>query len=525
MRKKTLPLIVLILSFTASLAQDYWQQEVHYTIDVTLIEKQRSLKGNLSLRYINHSPDTLTYLWFHLWPNAYKDKNTALARQLEEDKKGKKKLEDKKSQGYIDGLAFTVDGKAVTTEQDSAGNPDVIKLILPAPLALGQTAIIATPFNVKLPFYFSRSGYNGDQYMICQWYPKPAVYDKKGWHAFPYLDQGEFYSEFGSFTVNITVPAAYVVGATGTLQTKEELDQYKTIGAQNYQAKAAVAKYKAAQPDAPKTLQYYDENIHDFAWFADKEVIIQYDTLRLPSGKIIDAFTYYQPKGNKEWRNSITFVKDAVHRYSGWIGEYPWPVVQAVEGPKNLSSGGMEYPMITLITSPDADAVNLDAVIAHEVGHNWFYGMLGTNERDYPWMDEGINSFYQFRYEAEKYKTNTIFGKSMPRELKTLPADELLSRIYNALNSLPAKEPVNTGSTGFANKNDYGIVVYVKAATWLYLVEMALGREQFDKAMQDYFAAWKFKHPYPEDLKASLEKSTGVDLSEVFELLNKEGNF
>ncbi len=101
--------------------------------------------------------------------------------------------------------------------------------------------------------------------------------------------------------------------------------------------------------------------------------------------------------------------------------EYPWPVVQAVEGPKNLSSGGMEYPMITLITSPEAKAEELDAVITHEVGHNWFYGILGSNERDYPWMDEGINSFYQFRYEAEKYRSNSIFGKSMPKEIKALP--------------------------------------------------------------------------------------------------------
>jgi aminopeptidase N len=237
------------------------------------------------------------------------------------------------------------------------------------------------------------------------------------------------------------------------------------------------------------------------------------------------VFSYAQPNGNKGWKNSISIIKDAVHHYSTWMGEYAWPVVQAVEGPKNLSSGGMEYPMITLITSPDSDVEELDATITHEVGHNWFYGMLGSNERDYPWMDEGINSFYQFRYEAEKYKTNSIFGKSIPKEFKTLPAEEVMDRIYNAFNSMPAKEPVNTGSSSFPNKNDYGIVVYVKGATWLYLVQVSLGREVFDKAMQDYFANWRFKHPYPEDLKAALEKSSGINLDKQFELLNKEGNF
>ncbi|MDF2190015.1 M1 family metallopeptidase [Paraflavitalea sp. CAU 1676] len=525
MYKKIVSLLILILSTCALLAQDYWQQEVHYNIDVALNEKLKSLDGKLQLKYINRSPDTLTYIWFHLWPNAYKDNTTALARQLSADKEGRKKLKNKKSEGFMDGLAFTVDGKTAVTMPDTAGNPDVIKVLLPAPLMPGQTASLATPFQVKLPYYFSRSGYDGDQYMICQWYPKPAVYDKKGWHPIPYLDQGEFYSEFGSFSVNITVPAEYIVGATGSLLTKDELERYKSIGAQNYQARSAVAKYQTDKPGTTKTLQYVGENIHDFAWFADKDVVIQYDTLQLPSGKIIDAFAWYQPNGNVQWGLGVNYIKDAIRKYSGWIGEYPWPVAQAVEGPKNLTSGGMEYPMITLITSPEADAEGLDAVITHEVGHNWFYGILGSNERDHPWMDEGINSFYQFRYEAEKYKSNSIFGKSLPKEIKALPAEELLSRVYNALNSLPAKEPVNTGSTGFANKNDYGIVVYVKAATWLYLVQMAMGRENFDKAMQEYFSTWKFKHPYPEDLKTALEKATGSDLSQYFELLNKEGNF
>jgi hypothetical protein len=524
MNKKLHLLTGLILFFNVAFAQDYWQQEVHYNIDVSLNEKQHTLKGDLSVEYINHSPDTLTYIWFHLWPNAYKNENTALAKQLAADKEASKKWKEK-NQGYIDSLSFKVNGQSITTGADSANDIDVVKLVLPSPLLPGQKATITTPFYVKLPFYFSRSGYDGDQYMICQWYPKPAVYDRKGWHAFPYLDQGEFYSEYGTFKVNITVPADFVIGATGVLQNKDELERYKAIGAKNYQAPDNVEMYKAIQPKSLKTLQYYGENIHDFAWFADKDAVIQYDTLQLASGKIIDVFSYSQPNGNKGWKNSISIIKDAVRHYSAWMGEYAWPVVQAVEGPKNLSSGGMEYPMITLITSPDSDIEELDATITHEVGHNWFYGMLGSNERDYPWMDEGINSFYQFRYEAEKYKTNSIFGKSIPKEFKTLPAEEVMDRIYNAFNSMPAKEPVNTGSSSFPNKNDYGIVVYVKGATWLYLVQVSLGREVFDKAMQDYFANWRFKHPYPEDLKAALEKSSGINLDKQFELLNKEGNF
>ncbi len=518
-------LLTCVCIFSVKSQTSYWQQEVRYTIDVSLNDVQHALNGKLALDYFNHSPDTLSFIWFHLWPNAYRNNNTALYKQLLNDKEGKKKLKNV-DPGYLDSLDFKVDGKPSSIQYDGE-NIDMAKLLLPKPLYPGEHITITTPFYVKLPSYFSRSGHAGQQYMVCQWYPKPAVYDRKGWHAFPYLDQGEFYSEYGSFNVTITLPAEYVVGATGSLQSTDEYEQYKTIGSQNYQnrEKGTVRFYKPGKPGQTKKLFYQAGNVHDFAWFADKDFIIQFDTVQLPSGKITDAFTFYQPNSNKEWRNSIDFVKDAVTSYSRWLGEYPYPVVQAVEGPKNNSSGGMEYPMITLITSPDADKENLDAVITHEVGHNWFYGMLGTNERDNPWMDEGLNTFYQFRYEADKYRANSIFGKGLPKELKALSAQDFLARIYVALNNLPAKEPVVTSSTNFANKEDYSIVVYIKAAIWLFIAENTLGKEEFDKGMKTYFESWKFKHPYPEDLKNTLENASGKKLDDLFELLNKEGSF
>ncbi|MFT3822365.1 MAG: M1 family metallopeptidase [Chitinophagaceae bacterium] len=513
-------ILQLVLWQAAKAQSSYWQQEVNYNINVTLNDNNNSIKGNLSLEYINHSPDTLTFIWFHLFPNAYKNAETALAKQLAESEDGKKKLVNI-GKGYIDSLQFTVNGQLAQTSVGD--NIDILKLILPKPLLPGDKVSIATPFFVQLPPYFSRSGYDGQQYMVCQWYPKPAVYDRKGWHQFPYLDQGEFYSEYGSFKVSVTLPTDYVVGATGLLQVKEELDAYKKIGLQNNQDPSKPVLYKAAKKGV-KTLSWYGEKIHDFAWFASKEFVIRYDTLQLP-GHTVDVFSYGQLKGNNEWKKSTSFIKDAVSHYSGWIGEYPYPVVQAVEGPKNLSSGGMEYPMITLITSPDANEERMDAVITHEVGHNWFYGILGSNERDHPWMDEGVNTYYQFRYEGEKYRDNSIFGGNIPKELKNLSAADFLARIYGALNSIPAAKPVSTSSTGFPNKDDYGIVVYVKTAVWLYIIENSIGRDVLDKGVQTYFNEWKFKHPYPEDFKAALEKANGSSLDKLFELLNKEGNF
>src|SRR5690606_12415105 len=148
----------------------------------------------------------------------------------------------------------------------------------------------------------------------------------------------------------------------------------------------------------------------------------------------------------------IDYIKDAVKKYNGWIGEYDYPVVQVVEGPENNSSGGMEYPMITLITSPDAAEETLDAVITHEVGHNWFMSMLGSNERDHTWMDEGLNAYYQFRYEAEEYRANSIFGKSIPAELKKLPSDKFLAVIYNAIHeNVPMQSAMDIPADKFPN--------------------------------------------------------------------------
>lgn len=523
MQNKIIALLILTcLRQIVNAQSTYWQQEVNYTINVSLDDKQHSLNGNISLQYINNSPDTLAYIWFHLWPNAYKNDQTALAKQLSSDPDSDKKRKNSEP-GFIDNLEFKINGQVVTTEPDP-NNIDILKVLLSQPLLPGKEVAISTPFHVQLPSYYSRSGHNGQQYMICQWYPKPAVYDRKGWHAFPYLDQGEFYSEYGTFYVNITVPSEYVVGATGTLMTPGEKEKYISIGRENNLGKKTTA-YKTDKPGTTKTLRYTGERIHDFAWFADKDFVIRYDTLQLASGNTIDVFSYSQRNGNKQWKNSIGYIEDAVRHYSNWLGEYPYPTVQAVEGPKNLSSGGMEYPMITLITSPDANEESLDGVITHEVGHNWFYGILASNERQHPWMDEGMNTYLQFRYEAEKYRANSLFGNSLPREMKKLPVDDFQSRIYNGLNSIPANKPIETESTGFPNKDDYGIVVYVKTAIWLYLVENSIGREALDKGLHEYFQQWKFKHPYPEDLKAVLEKVSGSKIDALWALLSKEGNF
>jgi hypothetical protein len=524
---RSIILFVCILISGSLTAQSYWQQQLRYTIQAELNDTEKSINGFETIVYKNNSPNTLDFIWFHIWPNAYKHDSTSLMKQIHNDKERSKK-EAVSGFGSIEGLAFKVNDQPAQTEAHS--NPqyiDVIKLLLQNPLLPGDSITISTPFKVMLPPYFSRSGHADGEFMACQWYPKPAVFDQTGWHEFPYLDMGEFYSEYADYSVTLRIPSAYVVGATGTLLTKDELDLYKSIGSRNVaKRKKKPATYKPSGDSQMKTLQYSAKQVPDFAWFADKNFVIQYDTILLPSGKVIDAFSYYHNKKKTIWNNSIDYIKDAVKKYSRWIGEYEYPVVQVVEGPENNSSGGMEYPMITLITSPDAKVETLDAVITHEVGHNWFMSILGSNERAHTWMDEGLNTYFQFRYEAEKYRSNSIFGKSLPADLKKLPADKFLNIIYSAIDkNLPMQSAMDTPADKFPDSNEYGLVSYVKTALWMYILESKVGPQKAELAIQNYFNKWKNKHPQPEDMKAAFEEAVGENLDSFFSLTRKEGKF
>jgi hypothetical protein len=227
MNSRLLLIACLFFPSAQAFTQSYFQQEVNHSIIVRLNDVSHTLHGSESVEYINNSPDTLGFLYFHLWPNAYKNNSTAFARQDLESGSTHFHFAPEEDRGFIDSLQFTAAGKVLHWEFDS-GNIDICRINLGEPLLPGDTLVIETPFFVKLPAGFSRMGHVNQSYQITQWFPKPAVYDKNGWNPIPYLDQGEFYSEFGSYEVSITVPKNYVVAATGNLLDADEqawLDQ------------------------------------------------------------------------------------------------------------------------------------------------------------------------------------------------------------------------------------------------------------------------------------------------------------
>ncbi len=508
--------------------RNYWQQEVNYTIQVKLDDVKNYLRATESINYINHSPDTLKYIWFHLWPNAYKNNNTAFAKQKIENGSVDFYFSKEEDRGFIDSLNFEINGERLKLEYDSA-NIDIAKVWLNKSLIPGEQVLITTPFRVKIPRTFSRLGHAGQQYQISQWYPKPAVYDRKGWHAMPYLDQGEFYSEFGVFDVFITLPQNYVIDATGSLENEEEELWLlrKNVAAKrklsielNYLEKEIENSYPndtiggmvfpTSSPES-KTLHYHAEDVHDFAWFADKRYLIVNDLVVLESGKKVVTTVLFTENHSATWKNAINYIDSAIYYYSKWIGDYPYSHSTAVDGAL-VAGGGMEYPMITVIGGVGN---SLDEVIAHEVGHNWFYGILGFNERDHPWMDEGINSFYEARYSDRKLKPGNSIA---PKFLGLAGMTNLkLKHLTYLITARPHNDqPADIPSVQYTQLN-YGAIVYSKVPVMLSHLSSAMRSENFDKTMHSLFNEWKFKHVYPEDMKKVFEQSSPMYFDWFFE--------
>lgn len=520
-------ILVAIFLSTAVLATAqttaYFQQQVDYSIEVSLNDTEHSLKGFETFTYKNNSSQTLDKLFIHLWPNAYKNAKTAMSKQKFRQGDFFMLWAKPTAKGYIDSLDFKVNNTPVTWSYFE-GQEDIAVLTLPQPLAPGASITVSTPFFVKLPSgSISRLGHIDQSYQITQWYPKPAVFDKDGWHPIPYLTQGEFYSEFGSFDVRITLPENYTVGATGNLQTTSEIARLSNM------ATMEGATSDDFPPSSPtlKTLHYKQSNVHDFGWFADKRWIVRKGEMELPhTKKKVTTWAMFTHGNRKEWEEEgIKSINDGLYYYSLWSGDYPYDVCTAVDGTIS-AGGGMEYPNVTVIGN-SGNATQLRTVIIHEVGHNWFYGILGSNERDNAWMDEGINSFFETRTIMATRKDTTDELDAIIQvgqlDIQKLLGLENISYSY-LTEELPylisarsgEDQPIQAPSDDYTNIN-YGGIVYKKTALAFNYLMAYLGEAEMNRCMAAYFDAWKFKHPTPEDLEEIFENTSGKNLDWFFD--------
>ena len=501
---KSIIFALLILITINATAQTYWQQHVATKIDVRLDDQQHFLHAREEMVYTNNSPDTLKSLYLHIWPNAYKNDHTPFAEQQERNGNTVFYYSKARDKGYIDSLDFVVDGQSV--EFFIAENTsDIARLDLTKPLLPGQKIKIATPFRVKIPDIVSRLGHNEQSYFISQWFPKPAVYDSRGWHAFSYLDQGEFYSEFGSYDVSMTTPRNYVVMATGNCTDESENKWLDSLANIPLPAKEPNEDEEIESSAEFKTVHYHEDNVHDFAWFADKRWVVRKDSVVSPgTDKVVYTWAAYLPSYKTVWADANKYLAQTVKSYGKWVGPYPYKTIKAVLG--DMKAGdGMEYPTITIISK--TALINFKAAAVHEAGHNWFYGMLGSNERDHAWMDEGMNTFY------EKRTMKTLPGDSTIMHKVSSLNEELL---YYDLAATHNDQAIDQPADNFTKLN-YGIDVYYKSWLMLRMLEQYMGVDSFDRGMQYYYQQWHFKHPYPEDFRACMQKNTSKSLDWFFD--------
>ena len=514
----------------------YWQQRADYTIRATLDEANRAIRAAETITYHNNSPDTLNYLWLQLDQNIYKPNSdarmsaTAVSREAwAKPRSPEEGMKFDAMRTTLEGLTFDGGFNITSVKANGRNLPHVInrtmmRIDLPQPLKPGQRFSFSVEWNYKIneqKVLGGRAGYEkfddkNDLFEIAQWFPRMAAYyDVAGWQHKQFLGSGEFTLEFGDYDVEITVPSDHIVASTGVLQNpgsvltatqRERLGRAKTAKKPVIivtQAEAEAAEKGRATTN--KTWHFKAKNVRDFAFASSRKFI--WDAQGMKSGdQDVMAMSYYPKEGNPLWeRYSTQAIVHTIEQYNKYSFDYPYPTSISVNGPV----GGMEYPMITFngprptkdkktgeLTYSQRTKYGLIGVIIHEVGHNYFPMIVNSDERQWTWMDEGLNSFVQ-TLAQEAWEENWPVMRGEPRTI----TDYMKSR---------NQVPIMTNSESVLQ---FGANAYAKpAAALTVLRETVLGRELFDFAFGEYSQRWKFKRPTPADFFRTMEDASGTDL-------------
>lgn len=502
----------------------YWQQRADYEINAELDEKNLRLKGSESITYYNNSPDPLSYLWVQLDENEHKSTSD---NKLTETSKISNQMNFEDLAGIINSPNEL--GVKIISVTDEKGtklpytiNNTMMRIDLPTVLQpKGKYKLkISWTYNISNRMtVHGRGGYEyfpeDDNYLftITQWFPRMAVYsDYQGWQNKQFEGRGEFALVFGNYKVNMTVPADHVVGATGECQNYAQVLSSSSLkrwnAAQTAKSPVEIVDLKEAKSaltkkaTSTKTWTYVAENVRDFAWVSSRRLI--WDAMATTiNGKKIMSMSYYGPEAYPLYSKYSTKVIDHTLKvYSKHTIPYPYPVAISVE-----AANGMEYPMICFNhgraekdgTYTESTKYGMIGVIIHEVGHNFFPMIVNSDERQWSWMDEGLNTFCQ--YLAEQEWDNNYPSQRGPAhkivDYMKMPKDQL--------------EPIMTNSENIIN---FGPNAYAKPATALNILrETVMGRELFDYAFKEYAKRWAFKHPTPADLFRTMEDASAVDLN------------
>jgi hypothetical protein len=500
----------------------YWQQRADYDIKVELDDAKQRLTGSETITYQNNSPDPLFYLWVQLDQNNLAKDAEGFTTQTAPDfgRIPFSAIDALIARGEFEG------GENITSVRDAKGAPlpytivrTMMRIDLPRPLLPGQSTIFSIDWNYNINDarrINARTGYEyfpADKnyiYEIAQWFPRMAAYyDVYGWQNKQFLGSGEFTLEYGNYRVSITVPDDHIVAATGVLQNAQvvltaaqrlRLDQARTTKKQVFVVTPDEAKANETHlPTGKKTWIFAAENVRDFAFASSRKFIWDAQGHNVEGNQVM-AMSLYPKEGEPLWsKYSTAAIIQTLNVYSRHTVPYPYPTAQSINGPV----GGMEYPMICFNgprpqpdgTYSEGTKQGLISVVIHEVGHNYFPMIINTDERQWTWMDEGLNSFVQYLAQQE-WEAN-FPGRAEPKFI----TDYMTS---------PNQVPIMTNSE---NILQFGNNAYAKPATAMNVLrESVLGRPLFDFAFKQYARRWAFKRPAPADLFRTMEDASGVDL-------------
>ncbi|HWH04286.1 MAG TPA: M1 family metallopeptidase, partial [Gemmatimonadales bacterium] len=500
-RALALPTANRMRSANGAPGPNYWQQEADYTIHASVDTSSSVLTGSERIHYVNHSPDSLPFVWMQIEQNIFaKNSITYQLNQPPLEFAGGVSF-DFTGKGFIGGITISKlesGGKAlIRTEYGT-----MMRVELPSPLAPGAAIDFDVDWRFPIPPYGGgRMGRVGNRlYELGQWYPRMVVYDDiHGWNPLPYIGAGEFYLEYGNFDVTLTLPAGYVLGSTGTVANPEEVFSADTRARiekarASEQAVAVVTKEEATANGkkataGTKNWHITATNVRDFAWCASPDY--RWDASGY-DGKLIN--TLYRPEA-QPWIEANRMARFTIKYFSEQWFTYPWPKATTCEGPVE----GMEYPMITFVPAlPAREDQFWD--LMHEFGHQWFPMVTGTDERRYPWMDEGFNSFIDYGAAAEYFK-GTAYGDTVWREVLSFAKPAMAPGAEKAM----IDKPVEQQNLAWA--------AYQKPPLMLILLrDQVLGKATFERAFRDYIRRWQFKHPQPADFFRTMSDVSGQDL-------------
>jgi len=501
----------LIFTLFLSINTYAWQQHIAYRIQATLNDSSKTIDGTAELMYLNNSPFVLEKLYFHLYPNAYQpgsyldSKHRSMhyfwMADLKENDAGYCNVNHIEEAG-AQPMHYDVDNTLMT-------------VLLNHPLNPGDSLVLKIQFQIKFGKKTDRIKERNGQYVVTQWYPRICVYDDHGgWHLDQHLGS-EFYGEFGIYDVEITLAADYVIGATGILTNQNEVlpdSLLAKLDLKRYK-KESVDSIKATLPKAKKgetkTWKYHAENVHDFAWAADRKFRIG-----TTQWENVTIYALAQESNAANWQDAAEVGERVIALYSKHFGRYPYPQMTLADVYQ-----GMEYPMIVMV---GGKSPTYNGLFYHEIGHNWFYGAIGSNETAYPALDEGFTTY------LTDFALDSLEDVRTYREWDIGWYRKKFYRTNPNFRTATIKHAIRTSKTGFEEKvlthsdhcqdwGSYRHVAYTKPAATLHQLQGVLGDSVFFKVMRTYFDRWKFRHPYPEDFQKVAQEVSGRDLSWFFE--------